>query len=137
MRYSHLLAAACFGLLASFRSADGDMGWAGLFAALAVVNLFLAFRERRAGRDQGRGGDRPQPTPVDLRRSLRVHESHSRGWLAIALFGWALAVGGLFLFPPMSLVVGGLALYSSLRYRRARRSVEALRRALSSGGFRE
>ncbi|CAN5123719.1 hypothetical protein BH20ACT9_BH20ACT9_13850 [soil metagenome] len=132
MRYSHLLAAACFGLLASFRSADGDMVWAGLFAGLAVVNLFLAFRERPAGAGPGRQGDRPQPTPADVRRSLQAHESRRRSWLVIALCGWALALGGLFLFPPMSLVVAGLALYSSLRYRQARRSVEALRRALGT-----
>lgn len=129
MRYNHLLAAACFGLLASFRSADGDMGWAGLFAALAVGSLFLAFRERPAGAGPGRPADPPKPTSADLRRSLRVHESRSRSWLAIALCGWALALGGLFLFPPMGLVVAGLALYSSLRYHRARRLVEALRRA--------
>lgn len=131
MRYNHLLAAACFGLLASFRSADGDMGWAGLFAVLAVGNLFLAFRERPSG-GPGRQGDGPRPTAAELRRNLQVHESRSRSWLAIALSGWVLALGGLFFFPPMGLVVAGLALYSSVRYRRARRLVEALHRALGT-----
>ncbi|MBW3602165.1 MAG: hypothetical protein KY434_05635 [Actinobacteria bacterium] len=130
MRYNYLLAAACFGLLASFRSADGDAGWAGLFAALAVGNLFLAVRGRPEGAGRGRPADGPGPTRAELHRSLRAQESGSRSWLVIALSGWALAVAGLFLFAPMGLVVGGLAAYSSLRYRRARRSAAALRRAL-------
>ncbi|MDP8978370.1 MAG: hypothetical protein M3N17_07310 [Actinomycetota bacterium] len=132
MRYNYLVAAACFGLLASFRSADGDSGWAALFAVLAVGNLVLAFRGRPEGPPPGRPADRPSPTRAELHRSLQAQESSRRSWLVIALCGWALAVVGLFLFVPMGLVVAGLAVYSSLRHRRASRSVAALRRALGT-----
>lgn len=143
MRWSALVPAVAFGLLSSFRFVDGQPVWGALFALAAVAYLYWALRPLLPGPAGGRGqGDRareqapdllerPLPSPAELRRALETYQSQASGWLWIVLAGWAAAVFGLWLFPPMGLVVSAIALYATVRYRRTRQGVRALSELLA------
>lgn len=112
MRPSTSIASVCLILISLWHAADGRPLWAGLFVVLALANLGLAVWLNRGG-----GARRSAATPVgeiDARRERRVR----KGWLRITILGWVAAVAGAFVFPPMSLVLAGLSMYATVRYRR-------------------
>lgn len=108
MRLSTVLATACLTIISVWQAADGRYLLAGLFIVLALGNLALAVR---SGRD--RAATPPEDLDVDRERRVR------KGWLRITIFGWVAAIAGAFVFPPMSLVLAGLSMYATVRYRRS------------------
>jgi hypothetical protein len=80
---------------------------------------------------QGPASAPSEPTPEEMRRALKTYESRARGWLVISAAGWLATVGVVLLTPPLALVAAALALFSTHRFRRCRRSVEILQRALA------
>jgi hypothetical protein len=72
-----------------------------------------------------------QPPPEEMCRALRVYASRTRGWLVIAIAGWIATAALILSTPPLSLVAAALSLFSTYRFRRCRRSVMILRRALA------
>jgi hypothetical protein len=118
IRPGGLVAAGCFALLSLFRAQDGAAGWAALFAVLALVNLALAFRGPSPTSPETLRGQ-----PAADRVGPEVRHARVKGWLGIAVAGWAFAVTGVFVFPPMSIVLAGMALYATLRYLRDRRGL--------------
>lgn len=66
------------------------------------------------------------PSERDEAREAQLREA--RGWRRIALLGLLISIAGIFVFPPMSLVVAGLALYSLHRRRRCMAEVAVLER---------
>ena len=68
-----------------------------------------------------------------MRRALKVYESRTRGWLVISVVGWITTVGVILLTPPLAILTAALSLFSAYRFRRCRRSVRILRRALALG----
>jgi hypothetical protein len=66
-----------------------------------------------------------------MRQALKVYESRTRGWLAITIAGWITTASMILLTPPLALVAAAISLFSTYRFRRCRRSVIILRRALA------
>ncbi|MQA94329.1 MAG: hypothetical protein GEV11_06615 [Streptosporangiales bacterium] len=120
MRLSTVLATGCLTLISVWQAADGRYVWAGVFIALALGNLGLAVWSGR-----GRAAAAPAPHDLDVEREKRVRA----GWLRITLFGWIAAVAGAFVFPPMSLVLAGLSMYATVRYRRSGMLIAAAERS--------
>jgi hypothetical protein len=133
----------CFAALAAFRLNDGSALWAAVFGLAALANAYLSVRFVLP---PSLGGVKPQeagppgptsapsePPPEEMRRALKVYESRARGWLAIAIVGSIATVGVILLTPPLALLTAALSLFSTYKFRRCRRSVEILRRALALG----
>jgi hypothetical protein len=140
-QWRYALVGVCFVALAVFRLNDGSALWAAVFGLVALAYAYLAVRFvlppslggvrlQEAGRP-GPASAPSEPTPAELSRALQVYESRSRGWLAISVAGWLATVGVVLLTPPLALVAAALSLFSTYRFRRCRRSVMILRRALS------
>ncbi len=140
-RWMYALLGVCFVALAVFRLDEGSALWAAVFglAALAYAYLSVRFvlppslggvRLQEAGQP-GPASAPSEPTPEEMRRSLKVYESRARSWLVISVAGWLATVGVVLLTPPLALVTAALSLFSTYRFRRCRRSVEILRRALA------
>lgn len=118
LRPSTLIATGCLALLSVWRAAEGAFVPALLFAVLALGNLGLGlWMARRQGAGAVRAAATRPPSEEELERERKAR----KGWLGIAVFGWALAVAGAFYFPPMSLVLAALSLYATLRYGRSGR----------------
>ena len=142
-QWGYALGGLCFAALAAFRLNDGSTLWAAVFGLAALVNAYLSVRfvlppslggmkPQEAGQP-GPASAPPEPPPEEMRRALKVYESRARGWLAISIAGWITTVGVLLLTPPLALVTAALSLFSAYRFRRCRRSVRILRRALALG----
>jgi hypothetical protein len=121
MRPGTAIATGCLALLSVLRMAEGAYVTAGLFAVLAVAVVGWGLRS----------GPRPTlpaelPPASDMRAAWEIHARRYQGWRRIALLGFAISVVGVFVFPPMALVVAGLTLYSVYRMRQSRRSSELL-----------
>jgi hypothetical protein len=99
MRAGSAVATACLAVLSVWRFLDGELGWAAVLAGLALVQLVFALR--RPGPARGAGPDDPA----------------RRNWVRIAVANLVLAVGAVFWFPPLALVLAGLGLYSAHRAR--------------------
>jgi hypothetical protein len=140
-QWMYALVGLCFVALAGFRLNEGSALWAVVFGLAALANAYLSVRFVLP---QSLGGVRPQEagqpgpasapsesTPEEMRRALKVYESRTRGWLAIAVAGWIATAGVILLTPPLALVAAALSLFSTYRLRRCRRSVGILRRALA------
>jgi hypothetical protein len=140
-QWGYAFVALCFTALAAFRLNEGSALWAAVFGLAALANAYLSARfvlppSLGGVRPQGAGQPDPasapsEPTPEEMRRALKVYESRTRGWLAISVVGWITAAGMILLSPPLALVAAALSLFSTYRFRRCRRSVMILRRALS------
>ncbi len=126
MRPGTVVTAACLALLSCLRFVEQDYTLAVLFAVLALGALALGLRPHAAARVVPSA----PPPAGDVKAALEAHEKHRRGWRSIALFGFAVSVAGVFVFPPMALVVAGLSLYSVHRMRQSGRSSELLGRAV-------
>jgi hypothetical protein len=140
-QWGYALGGLCFAVLAAFRLNDGSALWAAVFGLAALVNAYLAVRyvlpsslgglkPQEAGQP-GPASASSEPTPEEMRRALKVYESRARGWIAISVTGWVVTVGMILLTPPLALLTAALSLFSTYRFRRCRRSVEILRRALA------
>ena len=140
IQWRYALLGLCFVALAGFRLDDGSTTWAAVFglAALAYAYLSVRFvlppslggvRLQEAGQP-GAASAPSEPTPAEMSRALKAYESRARGWLVISVSGWLATVGVVLLTPPLALVAAALSLFSTYRFRRCRRSVEILRRAL-------
>ena len=140
-RWMYALLGVCFVALAVFRLEEGSTLWAAVFglAALAYAYLSVRFvlppslggvRPQEAGQP-GPASAPSEPTPEEMSRTLKVYESRARSWLVISVVGWLATVGVVLMTPPLALVTAALSLLSTHRYRRCRRSVEILRRALA------
>ena len=140
-QWGYALVTLCFAALAAFRLNEGSALWAAVFGLVALANAYLS---ARFVLPPSLGGVRPQeagqpgpasapsePTPEEMRRALKVYESRTRGWLVITIAGWITTAGVILLSPPLALVGAVLSLFSTYRFRRCRRSVMILRRALS------
>lgn len=121
-----IITTSCLVLLSLWNTADGSIVLGALFAALATVNVAL-----NAYLARGRGWstsslipDRASPEQVAelAERQAKVRS----GWLRIMIFGWAAAVSGMFVYPPMSVVLAALSLFASYRYLRCGRILRAL-----------
>jgi hypothetical protein len=133
--------------LAAFRLNEGTAVWAAVFALAALANAYLWARfvlppSLGGVRMQGAGSTEPapersEPTPEEMRRSLGVYETRTRGWLVISVAGWVSTGVAVLLSPPLALVAAALSLFSTYRFRRCRRSVRTLRRALALDDTRE
>jgi hypothetical protein len=138
-QWGYAVGALCFAALAAFRLDDGSTLWAAVFGLAALANAYLSVRyvlppslggikPQEAGRPASAP---PEPTPEEMRRALKVYESRTRGWFAITVAGWITTAGMILLTPPLALVTAALSLFSIYRFRRCRRSVRILRRALA------
>jgi hypothetical protein len=140
-QWGYALAGLCFAALAAFRLNDGSALWAAVFGLAALINAYLSVRfvlppSLGGGKPQEAGpgcpaSASPEPTPEEMRRALNVYESRTRGWLVITVVGWIITASLILLTPPLALVAAALSLLSTYRYRRCRRSVMILRRALA------
>jgi hypothetical protein len=140
-QWGYALVALCFAALAAFRLNEGSALWAVVFGLAAIGNAYLSARfvlppSLGGVRSQEVGHPRPvsappDPTREEMRRALKVYESRTRGWLAITIAGWITTAGMILLTPPLALVAAALSLFSTYRFRRCRRSVMILRRALA------
>jgi hypothetical protein len=137
-QWGYAVGALCFAALAAFRLNGGSALWAAVFGLAALANAYLSVRyvlpPSLGGVKAGQPGPAsvpPEPSPEEMRRSLMVYESRMRGWLAIAVAGWITTAGVILLSPPLALVAAALSLFSTYRFRRCRRSVRILRRALA------
>ncbi|HWL98487.1 MAG TPA: hypothetical protein VNP20_14150 [Nocardioidaceae bacterium] len=126
MRPGPVIAAACLAVLSCLRFVEQAYALAALFAVLAMAALALGLRPHAASR----AVPSAPPPAGDVKAAMDAHERHRRSWRSIALFGFAVSVAGVFVFPPMALVVAGLSLYSVHRMRQSGRSSELLGRAV-------
>jgi hypothetical protein len=142
-QWGYALVALCFAALAAFRLNEGSALWAVVFGLAAIGNAYLSarfvlppslggVRPQEAGQP-GPASAPPDPTREEMRRALKVYESRTRGWLAITIAGWITTAGMILLTPPLALVAAAISLFSTYRFRRCRRSVRILRRALALG----
>jgi hypothetical protein len=99
MRPGSAVATACLAMLSVWRFVDGEPVWAAVFAGLALGQLGFALR-------------RPSPP-----RAVHPADPARRNWVRIAVANLVLAVAAVFWFPPLALVLAGLALYSAHRAR--------------------
>ncbi len=140
-QWGYALVALCFTVLAAFRLNDGSALWAAVFGLAALANAYLSVRfvlppslggvkSQEAG-PPGSASALSEIPPEEMRRALKVYESRTRGWLVISVAGWITTIGVILLTPPLALVAAALSLFSTYRFRRCRRSVMILRRALS------
>lgn len=105
-----VVAAGCLAMISVWRWADGRFGWAVVFAALAGLQLVLAWLfGARTGAPRPAAG-------TELARDLEA--SHRRGWRRIAVLGVVLALASSWWAPPLAMVLAGLAAYAALRGRR-------------------
>ncbi len=142
-QWGYALAGLCFAALAAFQIDRGSALWAAVFGLAALANAYLSVRyvlppslggvkPQEAGRP-GPASEPSEPQPEEMRQALKVYESRTRGWLVIAIAGWITTAGMILLSPPLALVTAALSLFSTYRFRRCRRSVRILRRALALG----
>ncbi len=142
-QWGYALGGLCFAVLAAFRLDDGSTLWAAVFGLAALAYAYLSVRfvlptrlggmkPQEAGRT-GPASAASEPTPEEMSRALKVYESRARGWLIISVVGWIATVGVILLAPPLALLTAALSLFSTYRFRRCRRSVGILRRALALG----
>lgn len=140
-QWMYALVGLCFVALAIFRLNEGSALWAGVFGLAALANAYLSLRFvlppglggvslQEAGQP-GPASVSSQPPPEEMRRALKVYESRMRGWLVIAVAGWIATAVLILSTPPLALVAAALSLFSTYRFRRCRRSVRILRRALA------
>ena len=136
-QWMYALLGLCFIALAVFRLEDGSTLWAAVFGLAALAYAYLSVRfvlpPSLGGvrlQEAGQSGPTSEPTPEEMSRALKVYESRARSWLAISVAGWLATVGVVLLTPPLALVAAALALFSTYRFRRCRRSERILRRAL-------
>jgi hypothetical protein len=140
-QWGYALGGLCFAALAAFRLNDGSTLWAAVFGLAALANAYLWVRFVLP---PSLGGVSPQeagqpapasapsgPSSAEMRRALQVYESRTRGWLVISVAGWITTAGVILLTPPLALLTAALSLFSAYRFRRCRRSVRILRRALA------
>jgi hypothetical protein len=141
LQWRYAFVGLCFALLAASRLNDGSALWAAVFGLVALGNAYLwarfvlppslgGVRPQEAGQ-RGPASAPSEPTPAEMHRALKVYESRTRGWLAITIAGWITTAGMILLTPPLALVTAALSLFSTYRFRRCRRSVMILRRALA------
>lgn len=136
MRPGILLSAGCLALLAAWRLDDGRPTAALILfaAAVAVVAVGLGMSRR----DIPRGSASVPALSAPERAAAHEQELRvARGWRRIALLGLVLSVGGAFVFPPMSLVVAGLALYALHRRRTSLATAAAIAAAPERRGERQ
>jgi hypothetical protein len=143
-QWGYALVGLCFAALSAFRLNEGSALWAAVFGLAALANTYLSVRfvlpsslggvkpQEEAGQP-GSASAPSEPAPEEMHRALKVYESRTRGWLAIAVAGWITTVGMILLSPPLALVAAALSLFSTYRFRRCRRSVRILRHALALG----
>jgi hypothetical protein len=142
-QWRYALVALCFAALATFRLNEGSALWTAVFGLAALANAYLSVRyvlpsslggvKPQEVRQPGSASAPSEPAPEDMHRALKVYESRTRGWLAIAVAGWITTVGMFLLSPPLALLAAALSLFSTYRFRRCRRSVRILRHALALG----
>ena len=140
-RWMYALLGLCFVALAVFRLDEGSALWAAVFGLVALANAYLWARfvlppslggVRPQGAGQLYSASAPsEPSSEEMHRARKVYESRARGWLVISVVGWLATVGVVLLTPPLALVAAALALFSTYRFRRCRRSEGILRRALA------
>jgi hypothetical protein len=141
-QWGYALVGLCFVALSAFQLNESSALWAVVFGLAALANAYLSVRfvlppslggvrAQEAGQP-GPAFAPPQPTPEEMRRALKVYESRTRAWLAIAVAGLITTAGVILLSPPLALVAAALTLFSTYRHKRCRRSVRILRRALAS-----
>lgn len=141
LQWRYAFVGLCFALLAASRLNDGSALWAAVFGLVALANAYLwarfvlppslgGVRPQEVGQS-GPASEPSQPSYEEMRRALEVYESRARGWLVISVVGWLATVGLLLLTPPLALVAAALSLFSTYKFRRCRRSVRILRRALA------
>ncbi len=139
-QWGYALGGLCFAVLAAFRLDDGSTLWAAVFGLAALANAYLSvrfvlppslggMRPQEAGQP-GPASAPSEPSSEEMRRALQVYESRTRGWLVISIAGWVTTAGMILLTPPLALLTAALSLFSAYRFRRCRRSVRILRRAL-------
>ena len=140
-QWRYAFVGVCFAALAAFRLNEGSALWAVVFGLAALANVYLwarfvlppklgGVRLQEAGQP-GPASAPSEPTSEEMRRAQEVHAARARGWLMISVVGWLATVGVVLLTPPLALVAAALSLFSTYRFRRCRRSVEILRRALA------
>jgi hypothetical protein len=137
----YALAGLCFAALAVFRLNEGSALWAVVFGLAALANAYLSVRfvlppslggvRPQEGGQPGPASAPSEPSSEEMRRALQVYESRTRGWLVISVAGWIATAGVILLTPPLALLTAALSLFSAFRFRRCRRSVRILRRALA------
>ncbi len=142
-QWRYALVGLCFAALAAFRLDEGSALWAAVFGLVALGNAYLwarfvlppslgGVKPQEAGRPDP-ASEPSEPTPEEMRRALEIYESRTRGWLVISIVGWITTAGVILLTPPLALLTAALSLFSTYRFRRCRRSVRILRRALALG----
>ncbi len=125
-RWNWIIAAACLVLLAWFRTVDGHLvpavllGVAAAGAALVAVTTSPPTGRRDAATHTHGKEARPHPSPSQVERTLTWYRARSRVWLVTVILGWAAAILGVVIFPPLAVVAAAAAAYAVVRYRRVR-----------------
>lgn len=129
MRPGSMIAGGCLVLLASLKFSERAYEAATMFVVLALAVLGWGLRAPR----RTSGPPTAPPSREEVERAQAAHSTHRRGWALIALFGLTVSVVGVFVFPPMALIVAGLSLYSVHRMRQSTRSTRLLGGAAGAG----
>lgn len=120
MRPGALFAAVCLGGLGYWYLAQSDglsaLLMFALAAALSVVGVLPPGRRLGVARQHTHPGPTDPAPLADVPERLRS----IRAWRAIAVTGLAASVASAFVFPPLALVLAGLAIYALHRIRRER-----------------
>lgn len=129
MRPGSVFASVCFLLLASMKFTEQSYVLASFLVLASLAFLVVGLGLPR------RGSRNPSiaPSSTEVREAQQAHYRNARGWRYIGLGGLLVSVGGVFIFPPMSLVIAGLSLYSIYRMRKSLQSAERLGLAMPQG----
>ncbi|MFE9043410.1 hypothetical protein ACFYOG_21230 [Streptomyces sp. NPDC007818] len=133
------VAAVSFTALAVLRTVDGETRAAAAFAALAAAAVLLTWARTRAARREAGTDPAPARTPGNelsrLRRTHEVYRSRLGSWRVIAVAAVVTTVGGLVLFPPLTLIAAPVALAAAFKQRRYARGHRVLTAELVRRGM--
>ncbi|GAB3523614.1 hypothetical protein GCM10027402_17700 [Arthrobacter monumenti] len=122
MRPGSIFASVCLMLLASVNFTEQSYVIASVLAVLSLVFLVVGLGFPRAAARRPKSA----PSSGEMLEAQHEHHRNARGWRYIALGGMVLSVVGVFVFPPMSLVVAALSVYSVYRMRKSNQSADRL-----------
>lgn len=122
MRPGLVFASICLLLLSVMQMADQSYG-----AAIALLVLSLVVLTVARGPTKGVQSQHQRGSTAVSPETLEAHRRSARGWRYIGIGGLALSIASVWIFPPLSLVLAGLSLYSIHRMRREDEAVNDAR----------
>lgn len=126
MRPGSIFASVCLLLVASMKFTEQAYGFASVLLVISLVFLVVGLGFPRPA---SRNPSSP-PSSAEVREAQQAHYRNARGWRYIGIGGLVVSVIGVFIFPPMSLVIAALSVYSIHRMRKSFQSADRLSLAL-------